>query len=129
MAYQPKTPMTRWLREQIVAALREHGELNTSELCEAVGWRAMPLTPGNAWCDKCRTAHRPNHPIPLQRDPHDGLRFVQLSSPALQPTMTGMERNGELVRRRFHSSDIWRWSLGDEAPESIDVTELEALIG
>jgi hypothetical protein len=126
--YHPQTPLTRWLHEHILAALREHGELNTTELGEALGWRALPLTMANCWCVRCGCGHRPTHPDPAKRDPHDGVRFLRMNSAVMQPTMTAMEKAGELVRRRFATNDIWRWSLGPDAPATIDVDDLEALL-
>ena len=115
MGYQPQTLHTRRIRDAILSALREHVELSTTELADAIGWMQVAYGRAEAWCESCREPH----PGPVKR---------RMNSATIQPTMVAMERHDEIVRWRDHPSQIWRWRLGEGAPAQIDVSELEALL-
>lgn len=116
MPYEPKTPRTRWVRDAVVAALREHGRLNTSQLAEALGFVPLLVTPGKTnWCDDCMRSH-------------GDVVKRKINSQVIQPTLTSMERHDEVNRFRRRTSDIWTWTLGTHAPAPIDLSEFEALL-
>lgn len=112
MSYEPQTVRTRWIRDLIISALREHERLNTTQLAKVIGFLPMDCGTTKAWCDAC------------QRN-HDGLVKRRVTSAHLQPTMVAMERHDEITRWREHPSDIWVWALGAGAPDAVDVDELE----
>lgn len=114
--YEPKTPRTRWVRDAVIAALREHGRLNTTELTQQLGYLVLYVTPGKLnWCDHCQTSH-------------GGIVKRRVTSQVIQPTMTSMERHNEIERHRERPSAIYTWALGDGAPAAIDLSEFEALL-
>lgn len=119
MAYEPRTTRGQWVRDQVLAALREHGPLNTSTLAKVIGYRVDPgpTDPGSypPFCSACRK----HHPYPVKR-PVDAVM--------LQPTTTVMLRHGELVRARRHTADIWTWGLGPNAPAAVDLSDFVSLL-
>jgi hypothetical protein len=115
MAYHPKTVRTRWVRDAVLAALREHEQLNTTKLCEAIGSLTVGHIGVPQWCVKCRGVH-------------DGPVQWNVTSQIIQPTLTSMERHDEIARYRRHPADLWIWYLGPQAPAPVDVDELEALL-
>ena len=116
MPYEPKTPRTRWVRDAVVAALREHGRLNTTQLAEALGYVPLLVSTGKTnWCDACMKSH-------------GDVVKRKINSQVIQPTLTSMERHDEVNRFRQHASDIYTWVLGDGAPPAIDLSEIEALL-
>jgi hypothetical protein len=43
VTYSPRSDGSRWAKDQIVAALRVHGELSTRQLADTIGCRATTL--------------------------------------------------------------------------------------
>lgn len=114
--YEPKTPRTRWVRDAVVAALREHGRLNTTQLAEALGYVPLLVTPGKTnWCDACMKSH-------------GDVVKRKINSQVIQPTLTSMERHDEVARYRKNTWDIYTWMLGAKAPPAVDLSEFEALL-
>lgn len=113
MPYEPQTVRTRWVRDQILAALREHRELNTTELANALGFLPFAVAGNTMWCDGCRSQHT-------------GVVKRRVTSQVIQPTMTSMEKHDEIQRWRPSTDAIWRWQLGVGVPAVIDLSEVEA---
>lgn len=113
--YEPQTTRTRWVRDQIIGALREHRELSTTQLATAIGFMPWPVGENEMTCDECKRRH-------------NGIVKRRITSAHLQPTMTSMERHDEIVRWRPETDALWRWSLGDDAPAPVDLSEIEALL-
>lgn len=112
------------MREQIVAALRDHDRLNTIELSKAIGFIAHKPGPTlyPQRCDLCNRGHLP-------ADYHEGgVVYQRVESIDTQPTLASMERHGEVSRWRPHNSAIWEWMRGVNFPESPDMADFEAAL-
>lgn len=119
MSYEPKSVVMRRRRDQILAALREHGEMTTTELCTAIGFDTLERdSPYPLHCDSCGRAHHG----PIKR---------RVTSAALQGTLVGMTRAGEVLRGDAPAPK-WpctlAWSIGPDAPEPVDLSELEQML-